>query len=499
MAEIRDRAERLKRDVARERYEVNAGLKVRADFESVYAAHEILASDEVLPAIQRALAEAAGEDRRRLRYLLAWVAEQKVEAALAPLEDELRIWEAEAEVALTEDGPDEDGARPFRGVDRLVENEPDRSRRLDLERRRCRKSAEAASLRVELLHREREAVAELGFGPFVEARERLSGLNIRGLEREAVRILTTTEDVYRRHLERQARERLALDPGALDRADVRWLARAPWLDGTFSLDVQLEALRTDLRALGLPLGADGRVRLNLEARPLQTLRSFCTPLQVPEEIVLVVPPTGGRLDCERLLHEIGHCLHFAYTGERLAFEYRALGDGAVTETYALLFETLLLDPGWVRHVTGLGAEEARSHHELALFLVLYRLRRQAARVLYEVELYASEMPGGLGDRYAELMSGATGVCFDGRTHLEGVDRGFWVTRQLRAWMLVPILRQQLRQRYDDAWYRNPGAGLYLHELFSAGQREDAARLAGQLGVERLAADRLFDAVDGWAA
>ena len=494
VAEIRDRAERLKAAVARERYEVNAGLKAGSDFAAVYGTHELVTGADVLPVIQRELAEAAGEERRRLRYLLAWVAEQKVEASLASLEDELRRWETEAEVAL----PGEE-RRPLRGLRRAVENEPDRARRRELERRRSEKTAEALPLRVELLHREREAVQDLGFGSFMEARERLSGLNIRGLEREAVRVLTTTEDGYRRLLQAQARHRLDVDPAALDRSDVRWLARAPWLDGSFSLAGHLETLRTDLRALGLPLEADGRVRLDLEERPLKAGRSFCAPLRVPEEVVLVVPPTGGLLDCERLLHETGHTLHLAYTDEQLPFEYRSLGDGAVTETFAILFETLLLEPAWVRHASGLDETGVRAQQELMGFLALYRLRRQAARVLYEIELYASDRPGEMGARYAELMSGATGVTYDPRTYLEEVDRGFWVTRQLRAWMLMPVLRRQLHERYADAWYRNPGAGLYLHELFSAGQREDASQLAGHLGVERLSSGRLLEAVGKWAA
>ncbi len=491
VGEIRDRAERLKREVARERYEVNAGLRPDSRFSDVYRAHALLTGEEALPAIQRELAEAAGEERRRLRYLLAWVAEQRIEAALSPLEDELRTWEAGATVTVGE------ATLPLRGVARAVAEEPDRSRRLALERGRDARVEEGLPLRLEMIEREREAIAELGFGDFLETRERLSGVNIRALEREAVRVLEGTEAAYRELLEERARGRLRVAPDAVDRADVRWLARATWLDGAFRVPAVLEAVREDLRALGLPLETNGRVRLDTDERALRMRSAFCVPLGVPEEIVLVVGRSGGRRTCERLLHEVGHCLHVANTDRALPFEYRALGDTAVTETYALLFQLLLLEPAWVRRATGMDREEVEEHRALSSFLALYLLRRQAAEVLYQVELYGAESPAAMAPRYAELLGGATGVRFDPRTFLEDVDRGFWVTRQLRAWMLVPILIEQLRERYDEDWYRNPAAGPFLGELFSAGQRDDASELAVQLGAECLGAGRLLASVERW--
>ena len=94
VAEIRDRAVQLKAEVARERYETRAGLKERPAFRQLYEKHRFLLAPQVLPAIQRELARASGGERRRLMSLYGWVASQQVEAELAPLEDELRAWEA---------------------------------------------------------------------------------------------------------------------------------------------------------------------------------------------------------------------------------------------------------------------------------------------------------------------------------------------------------------------------------------------------------------------
>lgn len=491
VAEIRSRAERLKSDLARERYRVKAGVEEHPSYARLYAGHDVLLGPEALPAVQRELAEASGEEQRRLRYLLAWVAEQQVAASVAPLEDEYRAWEAATRVRIN------GREAPFREMRRELRNEPDRATRLELEDRRLERMEEALPLQVDLLQRERQAVAELGFGEYVEARERLSGLNVRGLERQAVKVLTGTEDAYLEHLGYQARERLGVEPERLARADAEWLQRMAWLDDHFRLGPVLDGVRRDLETLGLPIQEGSRVRLDLEDRALKEPRSFCAPIRVPDEIVLVLSPSGGWPDCDSLMHELGHALHFAYTDASMPFEYRALGDGAVTEAYALLFELLSLERPWLERTAGLGGEALEEYLLLAGFLLLYRLRTQAARLLYEVELLDARDEEGMPERYEEMMTGATGFHHDPRTYLEEVQPGFWVARQLRGWMLRAILHGVLRDRYDRDWFRNPSAGPFLRELFSEGQREDASRLAAELGAERLSAALLVESTEGW--
>lgn len=488
--EIRARAERLKSELARERYATKAGLKERPEFALLYREHELLLGDEALSAIQRELAEATGEEQRRLRYLLAWVAERQVEAALAPLEEELRAWEAASIVRL--------GTRelPFRQLRRAVEQEENRGARVALERARAQRLEEALPLQLDLVHREREAVAGLGMGGYVEARERLSGLNLRGLERQALRVLEETEASYLELLRHEARRRLRIDPQRTDRSDIAWLHRMAWMDGRFRLLDVLEALRADLRGLGLPLGAEGRVRLDLERRPLKAPHSFSVPVHVPEEVILVVAPAGGWPDCVALLHETGHALHFAYTAREMPFELRALGDTSVTECYALLFQLVTLEPCWLRRVAGLEGGKLQDHQRLASFLELYALRRQAVGLLYELELWESERPSELGPRYAEMYGRALRVSHDKRTFLEQPYH-VWVARKLRAWMLWAVLRSVLRDRYDEDWYRNPAAGPFLGELFAGGQREDASRLVTELGAATLSVAPVLTSFEEW--
>lgn len=490
VSEIRERAERLKSAIALERYETRSGLKERSGYRSIYEQNRFLLQPEVLPSIQRELAEAEGPRRKRLKALFAWVAGQHVESQLAPLEDQLRGWEAGARVGI------KTGELPLRRVPAAIARAEDRGERLAWQHARNQRVEEASALQLDILHREREAVHELGLGGYVDARERLAGLGLRALERQAVEILAATEVPYREAFLREVGQRLHIEARSASRSDAVWLQGMRWFAQPFALNPLLSRLRSDLEAIGLPLRKEG-LRLDLDRRPLKEAHAFSAAVRVPGDVVLVVSPLGGQADARNLLHELGHALHFTYTSASLPWEERALGDTSVTETFALLFEGLTIDRGWAGSVSGLGGVTLDGYLSLARFLHVYRLRRTAAEFLYEMEIAATAEPSLMAPRYAELLGRATGFAHDPQTYIEDVRRGFWVARQLRAHMLAPILRRGLRDRFGEAWWQERAAGAFLGELMSAGQREDAVQLAEQLGEEALTPSVLHADVRKW--
>ena len=106
--------------------------------------------------------------------------------------------------------------------------------------------------------------------------------------------------------------------------------------------------RGTLADLGIDLRAQENVELDLEERPTKDPRAFCSPIEVPGRVVLVIKPQGGPDDWRALFHEAGHTEHFAHTDASLSPEERRLGDNAVTEGWAMLLEYLTTDPGLAR-------------------------------------------------------------------------------------------------------------------------------------------------------
>jgi hypothetical protein len=258
--------------------------------------------------------------------------------------------------------------------------------------------------------------------------------------------------------------------------------RAPELDAAFPADHALPALRRTLAGLGIDLDAQRNVELDVEARPGKRPRAFCAPIRVPGRVVLVMLPQGGQDDYRALFHEAGHAEHFASMPAGLPAEDRLLGDNAVTEGFAFLFEHLLADPAWRRACMG---DEAPEYPRFSALYKLFLVRRYAAKLAYEIELHGrSASRERLPARYAELLSGAVGVPYPETDYLEDVDEGFYCTSYLRAWAFDAQLADHLRTRFGPAWFGDSGAGALLREMWSLGQSLRAEALLRQVaGVE----------------
>ena len=491
VAEIRDRAQRLQSALARAYYRLRSGLDERSSLASLYRQHRLLLSPGVLQAIQRDLSEAYGAERRRLKTLFNWVAGQQIEAELAPLDDELRSWETGATVSLGE------REIPLRRVPDWIVRAEDRGERLGWEAARHGRIEEAAALRLDVVHRGREAVVQLGLGAYAESRERLAGLDLARLEREASAILQGTEARYRQMFAEEADRRIDASGGPPSRADARWLMGMRWLGRHFEIEPFAVHLRRAIEGMGLGRVFDRSVRVDIDRRPLKDERSFTAAIDVPGDVRLVVSPLGGWIDVRRLLHETGHALHYTHASTALSWEERVLGDDSIGESFGLVFDSLTLDRGWVESVTGLKGAVLEDYRQLAGFLRLYRLRRDVARLLWELELARAERPGEQAERYAALLSEATGFAHHPGTYLTDHRRGFQAARRLRGWMLSSIIIDRLNKRFGAEWHRSVAAGKFLLEVLSAGRREDAAQLAPQFGVEGLTPETLLQRVERW--
>jgi hypothetical protein len=187
------------------------------------------------------------------------------------------------------------------------------------------------------------------------------------------------------------------------------------------------------------------------------------------------------------LHELGHALHFANIDPR-PVEYRRLGDPSVTEAYAFLLDGLLRERGWLKRFVGIG--QPREVLRFTAFHKLWFLRRYAAKLEYELLLH-TEGPGARSrEAYRDLLSDATLVAWPAELYLFDVDAFFYAARYLRAWIFEAQLRELLRERFDEEWYRNDRTGPFLLNLWRQGQRPTIEDLAADLALGPPSVDRL---------
>jgi hypothetical protein len=465
-------ADRFLAELDEESYLHFAGLKETYDIASIYARHEQLTQlDTAL-----ALGVSVDGDRRRRElwkfacsgYLGNFVSEQAE-----------RVAELEATLTATVDGEE----IPFRMLRPRLMNEDDRDVRERLEAARNELTDEHLNaLELQAAQVVQRETRRLGADSYADL-YRSFGFGLDELAEQCRRLLADTEDLWVAAADRFFRSRVGLGLGEIRRWDVGRAWRGVEWDAAFPGDRMLPALEGTLADLGIDLRAQENVELDLDDRPTKDPRAFCSPIEVPGRVVLVMKPQGGPDDWRALFHEAGHTEHFAHTDASLSPEERRLGDNAVTEGWAMVLEYLTTDPVWLeRRLDSPRPYEFAAEGAVQL---LWLVRRYSAKLLYELEFHSAEDPSALQPRYVELLGDATKVEPAATDYLGDIDDGFYASEYLRAWAFEAQLRAHLRERFGNAWFSRREAGSLLRELWAEGQKPTADELLHEVTGEKL--------------
>lgn len=494
---LRSRGEAFLQDVSREYYSSHAGLKPAAELQPIYERHREAFGDESLDLALGLLkdSEPASEGHRSGRMLVEWLLESRVGRALAPLEEREIAWEGEAVVLLAGGG-----AEPYRRTSITIANMRDAKERRTLDQARASLvEAELSPMRQERLAREKELVETIAIAPdYIATFDTLAGISVRALRDECAAFLRDTQSMWDDVLPEFLKRGLGITRAEATRADALALMRVPEFDDGFPAEAMEREVRRQVTEMGASPDAGGRVRYDTGEREGKRARAFCAPVNIPDEVYLVLRPHGGQNDWQTLLHELGHALHFANMDTALPFEYRWLGDNSITESYAMLFDHRMKDRGWLGRYTRLGKSELPRYLRAAGFEELQFLRRYCAKLIYEVELYGGGVSwSALPDLYVATLTGATGFQYQRADAFVDVDPHFYSARYLRAWQLQSLLAETLVERFNADWWRNPGAGPWIvQELFARGQRELAEEQAQRVAGKSLSFAPLVKSIEG---
>jgi hypothetical protein len=234
------------------------------------------------------------------------------------------------------------------------------------------------------------------------------------------------------------------------------------------------ALRGTLAGLGIDLDAQANVHLDVEERPTKTPRAFCAAIEIPDRVMLVIQPQGGPDDWYALFHEAGHTEHFAFTSPALRVEEKRLGDNAVTEGWAMLFDHLVEDRAWLSSLLDFPRPETFAAE--GAVQKLHFVRRYCAKLLYELEFHAAPDVTQLRPRYVELLGDALKIEPNATDYLADIDPGYYATCYLRAWAFAAQMTTFLREELGRDWFRRREAGSLLTELWALGQKPTADEL-----------------------
>lgn len=480
----RRRAEEFIGALDMEYYRHFSGQKPVCETAAIYDQYPELFTRDAFIRLNALYDAAKDDEKRRLAYLLAFTVDGYMGEQTKHLSDEIANTEGQAQIVV-------DGETiGLRQASVVQANEADAGRRERIQAARLDAVSSQLNPLLDRLWREcHDLAAGLGYPNYMELYSEVKGLDYGRLRAELEGFLLDTAGLYERVMDALTRERLGLPLSKVRYSDLPFLWRARDYDHVFAADRLVPSLRRTLAGLGINLDTQDNIHLDTEIRELKTPRAFCCPVRVPEEIYLVVLPQGGQDDYGALLHEAGHTEHFAHVQPGLAFEYRHLGDNAVTEAFAFLFEHLVLSRRWLELT--LGFDDADEFLRFANVNDLYFMRRYIAKLAYETDLHAQT--GSLDDMaeaYSRRLSNALMIHVPPENYLSDVDDGFYCASYLRAWLFEGALRMMLQDRYGMDWFRQPAAAVWLKELWGEGQHFPAERLLLKHGGGRLDADPL---------
>jgi hypothetical protein len=473
--DFEQQAEAFHQILHREYYLAEAGLKEQLNIIPIYECYSHLFEEQLVRGL------ISSTHGRQERYLTEWATleylENLVKGHTEYISNEMRNATVEW-----------DGQQvPYHNLRPMMSNEPNMARRHQLDALERGITASANDERADRLRSLHNRARDLGFESYVTLCDRLRGLQLDALSQQMHTLLDATQQVFYQRLGEYLHAMHVPTEEAAP-CDILALFRGKRFDELFLEDSMIPALAKTLSGMGIDLARQENLEVDTEPRPLKTSRAFCSPIRIPQEVKLVTKPNGGPDDYSSLMHEAGHAEHFAHVDPGLPFSFKRLGDNSVTESYAFLFQYLLLNPRWLRQT--LGMKDSNEYVRLALFRKLWLLRRYASKLLYERQLH-TELDGA-EKRYASLLGAGLGVIISAENYLSDTDDAFYCAQYLRAWIFEVQLRRFLEEQFGPEWFSTREAGAHLVSLWQRGQEFRAEELARDMGYDGLMAEYLIE-------
>ncbi len=471
----------------REYYLVLSGQKENLELMRIYERYSDLFTQDSISRLKQLLEEASPDyetTRVSINHLLNFATDQFLENAAKVLTEEISRHEAQSSIEW------QGREIHFQEAIVVIKSEKDREARRALYQKRGELIEAANDLRAERLSKVHAAAHVLGFENYAVMYEQLRNKDYAALAREAEKLLEQTETVYVTRLDEALRRDLQIKIEDAERVDAMYFLNLSEYDEKFPASQLLRVYKETLQGLGIDSDKQKNIYVDSEPRPRKSARAFCAPIEIPEDVKLVIRPVGGQSDYQAMLHEAGHAQHYSWTSPTLQPEFKYTGDYALTETYAFLFNHLPSESDWLS--TLLKFTNNRQFIRSATLARLHIVRRYAAKLMYERKLHADNNLLSAPALYSHLQTNATKFKTSEVEFLTDLDDGFYSANYLRAWAFEVALRDYLKTKFDKRWWTSKRAGNFLREIWHTGDRYDADEMAAQIGIGPISFDLLID-------
>lgn len=473
--------------LTREYYLYLSGLKGGLELSWIYERYNDLFTKDAIAKLQSRLDETSEHfetERSALQRLMAFAVERFLEDSAKHLTEEIGNYEHDSTIEWK-------GQRlTFQEVIPAIKNEADRVARQNLYNKYLAVIDGSNDLRSEKWIRIRETVSSLGYTNYQDLFQKLRGVDYHQIARDAEKLLSTTESIYVSRLGDDLKRDLGIELEDANRSDSLRAFRLTSYDQHFPASRLLPVYSATMDGLGIQVHSQKNIEIDSQPRPRKSSRPFCASISIPDEIKLVILPTGGSSDYQGFFHEAGHVQHYGWTSPALRPEFKYTSDYALTETYAFLFNHLVLESAWLNEM--LGFADNAGFIRSALLNKLMLVRRYAGKLIYECDLHSGRNITRASDRYSEILTDATKFQVSAVEFLFDLDDAFYSANYLRAWAFEVMLHEYLKVRFGRRWWTSRGAGGFLKDLWETGDRYNVDEMASQIGIGPVSFEPLID-------
>jgi hypothetical protein len=487
--EFESRLERYLFERSEEWRAVRVGEKEVSEQAEIVRRYADLFSREQLDALGEAERAAEGDEREQLYRLRKTCEGGLVAQSLAEREDELE------NALLAERVSFKGEEMPLRNAQAQLAVLPSYDDREELGRIQADASAKFNAERLDLLRAGEELARDYsGIADAVERNEEEKGISLHELSRALHAASDEATASFRPLRERWFAKLLGEHPEIPSSFHVAYMRRLSPLESTYTKDRATDVCLQTLSALGFDLQAQPNIKLDLDDRPQKSPRACVIASDPPKVVHLITRAQGGLHDYQAFLHEAGHALHYGGCDPSLPYTFRRISrDHALTEIYSYIVEAISREPGWHAEYFGLDDAQAKENAEATVFLEAILYRRYEAKLRFELDFWTRFADdGGTDANYEEYLTAATGVRYRSDAYLSDMDAGFYSADYLRAWVRSAQLQRHLASQVGEDWWRNPGTGELLRELFREGTKPTSEEIATRIGFDPLDTKPLLD-------
>ncbi|MGB7292602.1 MAG: hypothetical protein WBD99_10560 [Thermodesulfobacteriota bacterium] len=474
ITEICEASDRLLKELNLEKYNNLSGLKSASNQEGIFRKYPDFRDPGPFLTI-KAIQPHDGTEEIGLRLILSFLARTFLEGRSAKLRDQ--ILSAEFRALITY------GKRSihYRSVVDEIKNEPKKSIREELDRKRREVVLSVNQLYLKLFEAFNRDSEELGFPTYMKLCDDTDCLGLSRLREKAKVFLSDTDYIYSDLLKWFLLKRMELKLEDLTLNDLRYLFSSFELRGNFPQSPLLLIANRLFSEMGIEI--TNNLEIDPEKRAGKISGSFCIPLGVPNKILCSINPSAGVENYESFLQTLGKAMCYTHTEAGGPFESRMLRDPTYLEIFSHLFKNLVYQPKWIKRY--LTHDIGSDFLEFLYLRQLNILRYYCGKLIYQLLIHENSEYKDRSEHYSQTLKEATLADHDKADYLIDVEPFFYSAVYLNASFIEVGFRSFLREAFDEEWWRKKEAGHFLINLWKHGGRMTSKDIAEKSGIKEI--------------